>query len=51
MELFAFSVEQAVEAAGMKLDGIVGAHFVAAIAADAIFGVDFGGCFVVYAAT
>lgn len=38
-------MEQAIEAAGVEFDGIVGAHLVAAVTSDAFFGVDPGrGC-------
>ena len=30
----------------MELDGIMGTHFVTAVATDAVFGVDLGRCFV-----
>jgi hypothetical protein len=39
------TVEQAVETAGLEFDGIMGAHFVAAVATDAVFGVDLSGHF------
>jgi hypothetical protein len=39
-------IEQAIEAAGVEFDGIMGAHFMAAVAPDAFFGIDLSGFFV-----
>jgi hypothetical protein len=40
------SVEESIETARVELDGIVGAHLVAAVAADTVFSVDPGWCFI-----